>query len=127
MNQKDISQPHFEPVLVADNLEDGYWLEAVDINGDGKPDLVASGLAIGEVVWYENPSWKKHPIAKFPKPVALDQADVDGDGRLDFATTGYYTPGYFLADNPQILVCLNRFAEASADLVEPYATPQVPG
>ena len=56
-------------------------------------------------------------------------ADFDGDGRLDFATTGYYTPGYFLADNPQILVFLNRFADASASehLVEPYATPQVPG
>ena len=31
MHRKDISQPYFEPVLVADNLEDGYWLEAVDI------------------------------------------------------------------------------------------------
>ncbi len=55
MHRKDISQPYFEPVLVADNLEDGCWLEAVDTNGDGKPDLVASGLAVGEVVWYENP------------------------------------------------------------------------
>lgn len=42
-------------------------------------------------------------------------ADFDGDGRLDFATTGYYTPGYFLADNPQILVFLNRFGETSCD------------
>ena len=51
MNQRDIAQPYFEPDLVADNLEDGYWLEGVDINGDGRPDLVASGLAEGEVIW----------------------------------------------------------------------------
>ncbi len=83
MNHKDIAQPYFEPDLVVDNLDDGYWLEAVDINGDGKPDLVASGLAEGEVVWYENPGGKKHLITTFPKPVALDQADVYGEGRMD--------------------------------------------
>jgi hypothetical protein len=39
-------------------------------------------------------------------------ADFDGDGRLDFATTGYYTPGYFLADHPQVLVFLNRTGDS---------------
>jgi hypothetical protein len=37
-------------------------------------------------------------------------ADFDGDGKLDFATTGYYTPGYFLADDPRVMVYLNRIA-----------------
>jgi hypothetical protein len=27
--------PRFEPVTVADKLKDGYWLQAVDINGRG--------------------------------------------------------------------------------------------
>lgn len=75
--------PHFEQVQVADNLQDGYWVQAVDVNGDGSPDLVTSGLAVGEVVWYENPSWKKHQIITMPKPVAVDCADIDGDGRPD--------------------------------------------
>ena len=38
-------------------------------------------------------------------------ADFDGDGRLDFATIGYYVPGYFLCDDPQVVVCTNRFGE----------------
>ena len=33
----------------------------------------------------------------------------DSDGRLDFATTGYYTPGYFLCEDPRVLVYYNRF------------------
>ncbi|HEX5740891.1 MAG TPA: VCBS repeat-containing protein, partial [Pilimelia sp.] len=62
---------------------DGYWVHAVDIDGDGRPDLVASGLTRGEVVWYQNPTWRKRLITTLPKPVALDAADLTGDGRPD--------------------------------------------
>jgi hypothetical protein len=51
MGQFKFAQPAFEEVLVEDNLKDGYWLDAVDIDGDGRLDLIASGLAEGEVVW----------------------------------------------------------------------------
>jgi hypothetical protein len=82
--------PYFEQILVADHLKDGYWLEPVDVDGDGKPDLVASGLALGEVVWYKNPNWEKYPITKFPLPVAMDHADIDGDGRMDLVVCHNY-------------------------------------
>jgi hypothetical protein len=90
MAESTMRAPRFEPVTVADKLEDGYWVQAVDINGDGKPDLVTSGLAIGEVYWYENPSWQRRRIATLPKPVAIDAADVDGDGHVDLAITHNY-------------------------------------
>src|SRR4051795_7465815 len=80
MAQARMIAPRFEKVLVADKLQDGYWIQAVDINGDGKPDLVTSGLALGEVYWYENPSWQRRLIGTLPKPVAMDVADIDGDG-----------------------------------------------
>ena len=90
MAQARMIAPRFEKVVVADKLKDGYWIQAVDINGDGKPDLVTSGLALGEVYWYENPSWKRRLIATLPKPVAMDCADIDGDGYPDIAISHDY-------------------------------------
>jgi hypothetical protein len=43
-------------------------------------------------------------------------ADFDGDGRLDFATTGYYVPGYFECEDPQVALFLNRFGRPVEDL-----------
>jgi hypothetical protein len=86
----EIRDPVFEEILVEADLTDGYWLQAVDVNGDGRPDLVASGLAEGHVVWYQNPTWTKHVIATFDKPVALDAADIAGDGRADLVISHDY-------------------------------------
>jgi hypothetical protein len=76
--------------VVDRDLADGYWIQAVDITGDGRPDLATSGLAVGDVFWYENPGWRKRPVATFPTPVALDAADIDGDGRNDLVISHDY-------------------------------------
>jgi hypothetical protein len=83
MADPKVAVPKFEEITVEANLSDGYWIDAVDIDGDGKPDLIASGLAEGNVVWYQNPGWKKRTIAKFDKPVSLHHTDIDGDGHID--------------------------------------------
>jgi hypothetical protein len=91
MAQFKFAQPAFEEVLVEDNLKDGYWLDAVDIDGDGRLDLIACGLAEGELVWYQNrsPSWIKHSIGAFPKPVAMDHAPLV-NGRPDLVVCHDY-------------------------------------
>ena len=73
MAQARMIAPRFEKVLVADKLKDGYWIQAVDINGDGKPDLITSGLAIGEVYWYEKraPEFGR-PLPYVTRAVALN-------------------------------------------------------
>jgi hypothetical protein len=58
----DITEPSFGSETVTDFLRDGYWLEAADIDGDGKPDLVGYGLSVGEIYWYKNPTWEKRLV-----------------------------------------------------------------
>jgi hypothetical protein len=84
--------PKFTESVIDADPRDGYFLQAVDIDGDGRPDLVASGLSQGQVVWYQNPSWTKRTIADFGghKPVALDAADLTGDGLPDLVLSHDY-------------------------------------
>ncbi|MGC9381739.1 FG-GAP repeat domain-containing protein [Streptomyces sp. MH13] len=79
------AEPVFQRSVIDDDPQDGYFLRAVDVDGDGRPDLVASGLTRGQVVWYQNPSWTKRTIVSLGdrKPVALDAADLTGDGLPD--------------------------------------------
>jgi hypothetical protein len=90
-------KPLFEPQLVDGGIEDGYWIQAVDINGDGAPDLVTSGLGAGEVCWYENPGWKRRLIHRFSRPVSMDQGDIAGEGRRDFVICHDYARTMFEA------------------------------
>ena len=61
------------------------WGKTVgEINGDGRPDLVVGGHEGGGLVWYENPSWRKHVIASAGVfSTDHEVTDIDGDGRND--------------------------------------------
>jgi hypothetical protein len=96
--------PRFTPHVVIDQLRDGYWLESPDLNGDGKPDLIGYGLAMGEIYWYENGSeWKRHLLTTgMHMPVGMDYGDVSGKGYQD-AVICYelYGPGGRI-DDPDV-------------------------
>jgi hypothetical protein len=61
----------------------------MDVNGDGRPDIVTCAYFSKLIGWVENPAdaakpWVEHAIDA-PCPSETGQlADVDGDGRLDF-------------------------------------------
>ncbi|MEQ8967442.1 MAG: VCBS repeat-containing protein [Azospirillaceae bacterium] len=79
-----LKTPVFEPEVVADHLRDGYWLEAPDIDGDGRPDLFGYGLALGEIYWYQYPDWTRRLVVdKIRMPVGADYADISGNGHPD--------------------------------------------
>jgi len=66
---------------VATGLTGGYQVVAVDLNHDGKPDLIALASGMTELVWFENPGWQRHVIAgNLSGLINLAAWDVDGDG-----------------------------------------------
>src|ERR1700756_819313 len=77
--------PGFRMQELNERLGVGYAVVLADVNGDGKKDIVV--VDTKRVLWFENPTWKKHVIidgGTNPDNVCIDAFDIDGDGRIDF-------------------------------------------
>src|SRR5437660_5501969 len=78
--------PTFRMQEIETGLKVGYAVLLVDVNGDGKPDIVV--VDTNRVVWYENPTWKRRTIIENqtkPDNVCIAAYDIDGDGWRDLA------------------------------------------
>ncbi len=72
--------PQFRDHVIAQDLKGAYQVVAADLNRDRRPDLIALASNIGELVWFENPGWQRHVIAKgLSGWINLDLLDP-GDG-----------------------------------------------
>jgi hypothetical protein len=68
----------------------GTNIKLADLDGDQKPDVVATCGHGKGVFWFQGPAWQKHEIdAALATPHALATADFDGDGDLDVAVASY--------------------------------------
>jgi hypothetical protein len=86
--------PEFRVQEIAKDLTVGYAVLLVDVNDDGKKDIVV--VDSRRVVWYENPTWKLRTMIEgktAPDNVCISAADIDGDGKLDFALGAAWNPG----------------------------------
>jgi hypothetical protein len=90
-------QPPFPVVFrtqeIDRTLKVGYSVITADVNGDNKPDIVVADAQ--RVIWFENPTWKLHTIlAGQTKPdnVSIAAADIDRDGKVDFALAADWKP-----------------------------------
>jgi hypothetical protein len=83
--EKKPTFPTFRMQEIETNLGIGYAVLLVDVNGDGKKDIVVVDRK--RVVWYENPTWKRRTIIEGqtrPENVCIAAHDVDGDGQVEF-------------------------------------------
>ena len=68
----------FEPHVISSESPGAYCVRAVDMNGDGRIDVVVQGR---EVEWFENPGWQRRPLALGASaPIFLAPRDLTNDG-----------------------------------------------
>ena len=86
--------PTFKTVDVDTKIQIGYGVCVADVNGDRRPDILLADKST--IVWYENPSWKKHVMAEQLTPkdhVCIAAQDIDGDGKCEVAVGAGWNPG----------------------------------
>ncbi len=77
--------------VVLDDIRRVADVQAGDLDGDGKPDLVVAefGYDNGRVLWLENRGggkFRDHELLTAPGPIHVPLADYDGDGDLDIVS-----------------------------------------
>jgi len=77
-----------------DQYPGGYQVAVADVNGDGKLDVIALSTDGNCVDWYENPGWRRRPVARTERNIDLAPCDIDGDGRPEIALAS----GFYFAD-----------------------------
>jgi hypothetical protein len=71
----------FREHSIATDLKGGYQVLAVDLNHDGRKDILALASGMSELVWFENPGWQRRVIAGgLSRMINVAPVDADGDG-----------------------------------------------
>ena len=80
------SPVRFAEHTIGADLRGGYQVVATDINRDGKPDLIALASGMNELVWFENPGWRRRAlVGNISRAINCAAWDIDGDGIPEIA------------------------------------------
>ena len=81
--------------IIDTDLTGGYQAVVTDLNGDDLPDVIALSTRLPDLVWYENPDWRKHVIATgLHRMINLAAHDIDGDGIAELALSHGFATSY---------------------------------
>lgn len=92
----------------------GHHIVAADFDGDGDDEFLVAmrgpmpwqGVFYYKAVDAGRGVWERKRVSS-DSAARIVVADFTGGGLLDFATISYYTPGYYLAENPVISIHRN--------------------
>jgi hypothetical protein len=88
------SRRYVGPIKRFNEYFDDFSAIVMDVNQDGREDVITGGWFEGRLVWKENPggneSWKEHLIAHCGNIESTRAWDIDGDGTLEIVPN---TPG----------------------------------
>jgi hypothetical protein len=81
----------FKEHVIESSIPGGYSVMVMDINNDGKPDVVGLTARSPELAWYQNPGWERHVLINDATALSnMAGADIDGDGIPEIAIqTGF--------------------------------------
>ena len=88
------AEPKFKQQDIDTKVGVGYGLQLADMDGDKKTDIVLADR--NKIVWYKNPTWKKHQVCGHLTQrdhVCLTARDIDGDGKAEIAVGAQWNPG----------------------------------
>ena len=81
-SQDGAGTPHrFVTHTIATELTSGYQPVVVDLNRDGRPDVIGLSTRLDELAWFENPGWQRHVLTTgLNRAINLAAEDLDDDG-----------------------------------------------
>ncbi len=91
----------FEAQTLDDDVNIGYTIAAVDIDGDGLLDIVL--VSADRIAWYRNPDWQRFVMAEgFSNAdhIGLAARDITGDGRVEVAVGAEWNPANIARPDP---------------------------
>jgi FG-GAP-like repeat len=110
----------FTEHTIATDLRGGYQVVATDINRDGKPDLIALGSGMNELIWFENPGWRRHAlVGNISRAINCAAWDIDGDGIPEIALA------HGFANDPARSVGVISLLKHNGDPAQPWEITEI--
>jgi hypothetical protein len=85
----------WQAVQLVTGLTGAHRVQVIDLNQDGRMDVIGWGYTAGVLAWWENTgadisAWVRHNVDNQLRTSCVGEAkDMDTDGDLDIVTTGY--------------------------------------